>query len=62
MDYHRMYGVPVKVIRIFNTYGPRMSADDGRVVSNFIVQALRGAPLTVYGTGEQTRSFHTSTT
>lgn len=57
MDYHRMYGVPVKVIRIFNTYGPRMSADDGRVISNFIVQALRGAPLTVYGTGEQTRSF-----
>ena len=56
MDYHRMYGVPVKIIRIFNTYGPRMAPDDGRVVSNFIVQALRGAPLTVYGTGEQTRS------
>ena len=56
MDYHRMYGVPVKVIRIFNTYGPRMAPDDGRVISNFIVQALRGAPLTVYGTGEQTRS------
>ena len=57
MDYHRMYGVPVKIIRIFNTYGPRMAPDDGRVISNFIVQALRGDPLTVYGTGEQTRSF-----
>ena len=57
MDYHRMYGVPVKIIRIFNTYGPRMAPDDGRVISNFIVQALRGAPLTVYGTGEQPRSF-----
>lgn len=56
MDYHRMYGVPVKIIRIFNTYGPRMAPDDGRVISNFIVQALRGAPLTVYGTGGQTRS------
>lgn len=57
MDYHRMYGVPVKIIRIFNTYGPRMAPDDGRVISNFIVQALRGEPLTVYGTGGQTRSF-----
>ena len=56
-DYHRMYGVDTRIIRIFNTYGPRMSADDGRVVSNFIVQALRGEPLTIYGDGSQTRSF-----
>ena len=56
-DYQRMYGVNVKVARIFNTYGPRMQLNDGRVVSNFIVQALRGEPLTVYGDGSQTRSF-----
>jgi UDP-glucuronate decarboxylase len=56
-DYQRMYGVNVKVARIFNTYGPRMQLNDGRVVSNFIVQALRGEPLTVYGNGSQTRSF-----
>lgn len=56
-DYHRQYGVEVKVVRIFNTYGPRMAIGDGRVVSNFIVAALRGSPLPVYGTGEQTRSL-----
>ncbi len=56
-DYNRSYGVAIKVIRIFNTYGPFMHPDDGRVVSNFINQALRGQPLTVYGNGEQTRSF-----
>jgi UDP-glucuronate decarboxylase len=56
-DYHRTHGVQIKVARIFNTYGPRMLEDDGRVVSNFIVQALRDAPITVYGTGHQTRSF-----
>lgn len=56
-DYHRQYGVPIKVVRIFNTYGPRMAAEDGRVVSNFIVQALRGEDLTMYGDGSQTRSF-----
>jgi len=56
-DYHRQHGVPIKVARIFNTYGPRMHARDGRVVSNFIVQALSGAPITVYGDGRQTRSF-----
>lgn len=56
-DYHRSNGVDIRVMRIFNTYGPRMLADDGRVVSNFIVQALRGEPITVYGKGEQTRSF-----
>jgi len=56
-DYHRQYGVSVRVARIFNTYGPRMLANDGRVVSNFIVQALRGENITVYGTGQQTRSF-----
>jgi len=56
-DYHRQHGIPVKIVRIFNTYGPRMRADDGRVVSNFIVQALRGQPLTIYGDGQQTRSF-----
>ncbi len=56
-DYHRVYGEPVKVARIFNTYGPRMLVDDGRVVSNFIVQALRNEQLTVYGDGRQTRSF-----
>lgn len=56
-DYHRQHGVDIKVIRIFNTYGPRMSANDGRVVSNFIVQALKNEDITIYGTGEQTRSF-----
>jgi UDP-glucuronate decarboxylase len=56
-DYHRMHGVNIKVARIFNTYGPRMNPNDGRVVSNFIVQALSGRSITVYGTGEQTRSF-----
>ena len=56
-DYHRENGVDIRVIRIFNTYGPRMLPDDGRVVSNFIVQALRGRDLTVYGEGSQTRSF-----
>jgi len=56
-DYHRENGVDIRVIRIFNTYGPRMLADDGRVVSNFIVQALQGNDLTVYGDGSQTRSF-----
>jgi UDP-glucuronate decarboxylase len=56
-DYHRQYGVKIKVVRIFNTYGPLMDAKDGRVVSNLIVQALSGAPMTLYGDGEQTRSF-----
>jgi UDP-glucuronate decarboxylase len=56
-DYHRQYGLRIKIARIFNTYGPRMQPDDGRVVSNFIVQALRGAPLTLFGDGRQTRSF-----
>jgi UDP-glucuronate decarboxylase len=56
-DYKRQYGVEAKVARIFNTYGPRMQIDDGRVVSNFIVQALKNEPITVYGDGEQTRSF-----
>jgi UDP-glucuronate decarboxylase len=56
-DYHRQHAVPIKVARIFNTYGPKMQADDGRVMSNFIVQALRGEPLTVFGDGSQTRSF-----
>ena len=56
-DYHRIHGVEVKVIRIFNTYGPRMAEDDGRVVSNFVVQALKGEDLTIYGDGSQTRSF-----
>lgn len=56
-DYHRQHGLRVKVARIFNTYGPRMQPDDGRVVSNFIVQALRGEDITVYGDGSQTRSF-----
>ncbi len=57
MDYHRQNGVDTRIVRIFNTYGPRMLENDGRVVSNFIVQALRGESLTIYGTGEQTRSF-----
>jgi UDP-glucuronate decarboxylase len=56
-DYHRMHNVDIKVMRIFNTFGPRMSLDDGRVVSNFIVQALRSQDITVYGDGTQTRSF-----
>jgi len=56
-DYHRQHGLEIKVVRIFNTYGPRMHPNDGRVVSNFIVQALRGEPLTIYGDGSQTRSF-----
>jgi UDP-glucuronate decarboxylase len=56
-DYRRQYNLPIKVARIFNTYGPRMACDDGRVVSNFIVQALRGEEITIYGRGEQTRSF-----
>ena len=56
-DYHQQYGVEIKIIRIFNTYGPRMSINDGRVVSNFIVQALRGEDITIYGKGDQTRSF-----
>jgi dTDP-glucose 4,6-dehydratase len=57
MAYHRYHGVETRIIRIFNTYGPRMRPGDGRVVSNFIVQALKGEPLTVYGNGSQTRSF-----
>ena len=57
MAYHRYHGVDTRIARIFNTYGPRMRPHDGRVVSNFIVQALEGAPLTVYGKGDQTRSF-----
>jgi UDP-glucuronate decarboxylase len=56
-DYHRQLGVSIKVVRIFNTYGPRMQIDDGRVVSNFIVQALKNQDITVYGDGQQTRSF-----
>jgi dTDP-glucose 4,6-dehydratase len=57
MAYHRHHGLDVRIVRIFNTYGPRMRPDDGRAVSNFIVQALNGEPLTVYGDGSQTRSF-----
>ena len=57
MDYHRQNGVRIKIIRIFNTYGPRMFMNDGRVVSNFIVQALKGEDITIYGDGSQTRSF-----
>ncbi|MDD3523269.1 MAG: SDR family oxidoreductase [Candidatus Cloacimonetes bacterium] len=56
-DYHRQHGLPIKVARIFNTYGPGMRPDDGRVVSNFVVQALKNEPITVYGDGSQTRSF-----
>lgn len=56
-DYHRQHNVDIKVVRIFNTYGPRMRIDDGRVVSNFIVQALKGNDITIYGNGKQTRSF-----
>ncbi len=57
MDYHRQFGLEIKIARIFNTYGPRMDLNDGRVVSNFIVQALTNAPITIYGDGSQTRSF-----
>ncbi len=57
LAYHRTHDLEVRIVRIFNTYGPRMRADDGRVVSNFLVQALKGEPLTVYGDGTQTRSF-----
>ena len=57
MAYHRVHGVSIRIVRIFNTYGPRMRADDGRVVPNFCLQAMRGEPLTVYGEGSQTRSF-----
>jgi UDP-glucuronate decarboxylase len=57
MDYHREHGLEVRIVRIFNTYGPRMALDDGRVVSNFVAQALTGQPMTVYGDGQQTRSF-----
>jgi UDP-glucuronate decarboxylase len=56
-DYHRQYSIPIKVGRIFNTYGPRMHPNDGRVVSNFIIQALQNQPITIYGDGTQTRSF-----
>jgi UDP-glucuronate decarboxylase len=56
-DYHRQYGLDVRIARIFNTYGPKMAIDDGRVVSNFIVQALNDDPITIYGNGNQTRSF-----
>jgi dTDP-glucose 4,6-dehydratase len=57
MAYHRYHGLEVRIVRIFNTYGPRMRAEDGRVVSNFVVQALQGKPLTIYGDGSQSRSF-----
>lgn len=57
MNYHESHGLEVRIIRIFNTYGPRMDPNDGRVISNFITQALRGEPLSVYGDGQQTRSF-----
>jgi UDP-glucuronate decarboxylase len=57
MDYHRQHGLEIKIARIFNTYGPRMHANDGRVVSNFIVQAIKGEDITIYGDGQQTRSF-----
>ncbi len=57
INYHLAHRVQVRIVRIFNTYGPRMARDDGRVISNFIVQALQGKPLTIYGDGRQTRSF-----
>ena len=57
MAYHRHHGIDVRIVRIFNTYGPRMRPQDGRVISNFVVQALRGDPITIYGDGSQTRSF-----
>ena len=56
-DYHRQHKLPIRVARIFNTYGPRMHPQDGRVVSNFIIQALKGEPITIFGDGRQTRSF-----
>jgi UDP-glucuronate decarboxylase len=56
-DYHRQFGIQIKIARIFNTYGPRMHPNDGRVVSNFVVQALKGEDITIYGDGRQTRSF-----
>ncbi len=56
-DYHRQYNIPIKVARIFNTFGPNMHLNDGRVISNFVVQALKGEPITIYGSGSQTRSF-----
>ena len=62
MAYHRCHGLDVRIVRIFNTYGPRMRPDDGRVVSNFLVQALQGEPITIYGDGSQTRASATSTT
>ena len=61
-DYHRQHGLRIKVVRIFNTYGPRMHPNDGRVVSNFIVQALKGEPITIYGDGSQTRSASATST
>jgi UDP-glucuronate decarboxylase len=57
MDYHRQHGLDIRIARIFNTYGPRMSVDDGRVVSTFILQALKNEPITIFGDGSQTRSF-----
>jgi dTDP-glucose 4,6-dehydratase len=57
MSYHRFHGIDTRIVRIFNTYGPRMRLDDGRVIPNFIQQALRNEPLTIYGKGNQTRSF-----
>ncbi len=57
MAYHRYHNLDTRIVRIFNTYGPRMRLDDGRVVPNFILQALKGEPLTIYGDGSQTRSF-----
>ena len=57
LEYSRKFGIEIKIVRIFNTYGPRMDPDDGRIISNFIVQALAGEPITVYGDGSQTRSF-----
>jgi UDP-glucuronate decarboxylase len=57
LEYSRKFGLEIKIVRIFNTYGPRMDPEDGRVVSNLVVQALRGEPLTIYGDGSQTRSF-----
>ena len=57
MAYHRYYGVDTHLVRIFNTYGPRLQPNDGRVISNFMMQALQGQPLTIYGDGSQTRSF-----
>ena len=56
-DYKRIHDIDVRIMRIFNTYGPKMQIDDGRVISNFIVQSLKGIPLTIYGNGEQIRSF-----